>query len=176
MQSNSHAELIAPFYFALTEMALFGKAYARQTVKNAKALALCLHAEGLRVVGESFGYTETHQVLVTIGTPAEALQVAAQALAQAGIRCNNIEIPGTQGQHGLRFGVQALTRRGLVEIDMAAVARMISRIVIRREFSEVVRDDVAQFLRHFPLSPLHFSLDSHCTQAHGLRLLQEVQA
>jgi len=175
LQSNSHAELIAPFYFALEEMRIFGAVYARQIVKNAKALALCLHSEGLLVLGESFGYTETHQVIVMIGSADEALATVAHCLAAGGIRYNNIEIPGGQGRFGLRLGVQALTRRGMVEIDMAAVARFIARIVVPREFSDVVRTDVARFLQHFPLDPLHFSFDAQCNRPHALRLLEEMR-
>ncbi|QHJ01550.1 hypothetical protein GT347_14145 [Xylophilus rhododendri] len=176
MQSNSHAELLVPFYMALVEISLFGRPYAQQIVKNAKALALCMHAEGLRVVGESFGYTETHQVLVSIGSPGEALHAAAHLLALAGIRCNNIEIPGSGGRHGLRFGVQALTRRGIQEIDMAVIARFIARVLVRKEPPELVRNEVALFLRSFPLHPLAFSLDSQYEEPHAIRLREEVAA
>ncbi|WPB56832.1 hypothetical protein [Xylophilus sp. GOD-11R] len=176
MQSNSHAELLAPFYLAMVEMSLFGRPYAQQIVKNAKVLALCLRAEGLQVAGESFGYTETHQVHVTIGSPQDALHMASNALARAGVRCNNIEIPGSGGRHGLRLGVQALTRRGITEVDMATVARFIARVVLRREPPDAIRHEVALFLRSFPLNPLHYSLDSQYDAPHGVRLREEVFA
>lgn len=69
MQSNSHAELIAPMYVALSEVALYGHAYARQILANAQALAHGLHEEGVRVSGESFGFTEPIRCTSSRGRP-----------------------------------------------------------------------------------------------------------
>ena len=176
MQSNSHAELVVPFYLALIEMAMFGKPYAQQTVKNAKALAQGLQAEGFRVAGESFGFTETHQVHIAVGTAEQALYAVMHTLSQAGIRCNNIEVPGFGGEHGLRLGVQALTRRGMVETDMTEVARFFGRVMLKKENPGAIRHEVSLFLLGFPLHQLHYSLDAHYGEPHGLRLRHEVAA
>lgn len=176
LQSNSHAELIAPMYAAFMEMSLFGRGYAKQIVNNARTLAQTLHAEGLRVSGEAFGFTETHQVHAIVGSARKTLELVMHTLALAGIRCNNIEIPGTNGLHGLRLGVQALTRRGLQECAMAEIARFITRLVLKGENPSEVRNEIALFLEDYPLGTLHFSLDHHYYTPAGMRLLDEVTA
>jgi glycine hydroxymethyltransferase len=110
MQSNSHSELIAPMLIAFSELASFGGEYARQTIKNAKSFAAALSDEGFFVSGEYFGYTETHQVHLILGTQEKALDITTNILSKSGIRVNNVEIPGSNGAFGLRLGVQAMTR------------------------------------------------------------------
>lgn len=176
MQSNSHAELIAPLFAALSEISLFGREYAAQILANAKALARALVEEGFRISGEHFGYTETHQVHIVLGTAGRALELAMGKLAAAGIRTTNIEVPGTNGQHGLRLGVQALTRRGLREAEMAEVARLLGRVVFKQEDPARVRIEVAHLLGHFPLDALAFSFDDRFWSDSGRRLVAEVLA
>lgn len=176
LQSNSHAELLGPLYCALTELALFGNAYARQTCANARALAGALVRENFDVAGEFFGYTETHQVHVVLGSPGEALAAAVDTLPKAGIRANNIEVPGANGRHGLRLGVQALTRRGLGPDQMPEVARFISRALRRHDEPAKLRDEVAYFLRDYPLHPLQYSLDAQLHEPFARRLLEEILA
>ena len=130
----------------------------------------------MKVCGRSFGFTETHQVHVGIGSAGDASRMASEFLSRAGIRCNAIEIPGSAGQHGLRFGVQALTRRGIDETGMACISRLIADVVFGRVRSDVVQHEVSSFLRRYPLEPLHFSLDAHYGAPHGLRLREEVNA
>jgi len=174
LQSNSHAELIGSLYCALTELALFGRPYAHQTRASARALAGALVREGFDVAGESFGYTETHQVHIVLGTPEEALRAAIQLLPNAGIRANNIEVPGTNGRYGLRLGVQALTRRGLGPEEMSEVARFLSRALLRHDQPSKLRDEVAHFLNQFPLFPLHFSLDAFLDEPFARGLIKEI--
>ena len=176
LQTSCHAESIAPFYLALVEMQIFGRPYAELVLRNAKALAVGLCSEGLKVCGRSFGFTETHQVHVGIGSAGDASRMASEFLSRAGIRCNAIEIPGSAGQHGLRFGVQALTRRGIDETGMACISRLIADVVFGRVRSDVVQHEVSSFLRRYPLEPLHFSLDAHYGAPHGLRLREVVNA
>lgn len=176
LQSNSHAELIAPMYVALIEMSLFGRAYATQICQNAKALAKTLHAEGVQVSGEAFGFTETHQVHVIIGSAHRALELVTDTLPLAGIRCNNIEIPGANGLFGLRLGVQALTRRGIKEAGMAEIGRWIARLILKKEAPSAIRNEISLFLEDFPISNLHYSLDHHFYTPNGIRLIDEVGA
>jgi len=176
LQSNSHAELIAPMYIALVEMSLYGRSYAEQVIKNAKALAHALHAEGARVSGESFGFTETHQVHVVVGAERKALELVTGTLALAGVRCNNIEIPGANGLFGLRLGVQALTRRGIKEHGMAEVARFLVRLILKNESPTAIRDEIASFLESYPINTLHYSLDAHYYTPSGIKLMEEVIA
>ncbi|MEP7345296.1 MAG: hypothetical protein ABI877_08515, partial [Gemmatimonadaceae bacterium] len=52
---------------ALAEMVAFGRAYAEQTVQNARALAAALDRLGYRLLAKSRGYTSTHQLFVDLG-------------------------------------------------------------------------------------------------------------
>ena len=158
LQSNCHAECLLPMLIAFKEMEIFGVAYARQICKNAKAFANALSYEGFNVSGESFGYTETHQVHVVIGSPREAIE-AQKNLHQVGIRVNNIEIPGGRGNHGLRLGTQAMTRCGMKEQDFVELARLFSKILLKNESTFKVRSMVEELDRQFPRFPLAFSFD-----------------
>jgi glycine hydroxymethyltransferase len=147
--------------------------YARQTMSNARAFAKALADRGFTVAGESFGHTETHQVWITVGTAEEAL-AAFSLLDQAGIRCNPIEIPGAQGAHGLRLGVQALTRRGFTEPHFDEVARLIERVLLTKSNPTRVRSEIALLLTEFPLFPLPFSFDSVMNGEAATAFLREV--
>ncbi len=143
---------------ALEEMQRVGHSYATQVIANAKQLAKCLHGFGLAVVGEQFGFTETHQVWVRIGNAEEALRLVRDRLNPAGLRANNIQLPGERGAHGLRLGTSVLTRRGLKESNMEEVAMFFKRIILNKESPPDVRKDVREFLTSFPLSNLSFCL------------------
>ena len=44
----------------------FGKDYAKQVIKNAKALAESLSDLGFKVLGEKRGFTKSHQIAVNV--------------------------------------------------------------------------------------------------------------
>lgn len=174
LQSNCHVEQLAPLTIALAEMQSFGRPYARQIRANAKALAQALVREGFRVSGESFGYTETHQVHVVLGTKAKTESIALDTLPLAGIRTNPIEIPGTRGMYGLRLGTQALTRRGMRETEMSEIAKFYGRLVMHNEEPRKVRADVAYLACQFPLTNLPYSFDRYLFDRFGEELLEEI--
>jgi glycine hydroxymethyltransferase len=173
LQSNSHHELLAPMVVTFAELALFGRQYASQIVRNARALAARLVEEGFAVSGEHFGYTQTHQVHVVLGTADRALREVTEVLPRAGFRVNNVEVPGTNGSFGLRLGVQAMTRRGMTELHFAEVARLLARVVLKREDPARVRHDVEALLADLPLFPLRFSFDPLLEEQVGADLLSE---
>ncbi|HXM57384.1 MAG TPA: hypothetical protein VOB72_18445 [Candidatus Dormibacteraeota bacterium] len=173
LQSNSHHELLAPMVVAFAEIALFGRQYAAQVTRNARALAAGLVEEGFAVSGEHFGYTQTHQVHVVLGSADRALWEVTEVLPKAGFRINNVEIPGTNGSFGLRLGTQAMTRRGMTEVHVAEVARLLARAVLKREDPTRVRHDVEALLAELPLFPLRFSFDPLLEESAGADLLSE---
>ena len=173
LQSNCHAELIAPMIVAFGELATYGREYAQQVTSNAARLARALVEEGFFVSGEHFGYTETHQVHIVLGTPDRALEMVTQLLPEASFRVNNVQIPGTNGRFGLRLGTQAMTRRGMQEADFAEVARLLARVVLKREEPQRVRLEVESLLREFPLFPLRYTFDRLIDEASGSELLEE---
>src|SRR4051812_18155888 len=129
------------------------KQYARQIVKNAKALADALLAKGYRLVS---GGTDNHLMLVDLRARAAELtgSETEKALEAAGIISNKNGIPNDPRPpavtSGLRLGTPAVTTRGLREADMTTVADFIDRAVAGRADASAlarVRGEVADFCK-----------------------------
>ena len=61
-----HPNLRAVQAVLFAEMLEFGQDYAKQIVKNAKALASGLSKRGFKVVGEKRGFTESHMLVIDV--------------------------------------------------------------------------------------------------------------
>ncbi len=154
--SNHHLHSVVALAIALCEMKAFGRDYAEQTVKNAKALAEALAGEGLRVVAEHKGYTESHQVLVDLIPSGLSGLKAEKMLEQAGILVNRNLLPWDKERgrnfrdpSGIRIGVQEVTRLGMKEDDMKDVARFIADVLFERKNVREVSREVAEFRKEF---------------------------
>jgi glycine hydroxymethyltransferase len=131
------------------------KAYQKQIVVNAAALATALQGEGFRLVS---GGTDNHLMLVDVFAKGITGKVAEKALDKAGITANKNTIPFDTNSpmvaSGIRLGTPALTTRGMKERDMAEVARLFSRALHNvdneTELAEVKRD-VRKMCERFPL-------------------------
>jgi glycine hydroxymethyltransferase len=174
LQSNSHAECLPGLVIALEEIANFGRAYGEQVTANARTLAQVLDRNGLDVPGMEYGGTQTHQVHVHLGSADIANKAANELLPTCGIRTNSVLIPGTGGEFGLRLGTQALTRRGLTEVEFARLGRLMARALRWTADPARIRQEVADLLSNHPLFPLRFSFDQPAYGQHVERLLTEV--
>ena len=174
LQSNSHAECLPGLVIALEEITNFGRAYGEQVIANARTLAHVLDSGGVSVAGMEYGGTETHQVHVRLGAADLANRVANELLPICGIRTNSVLIPGTGGEFGLRLGTQALTRRGLTEIEFAKLGRLLARALRWTADAGQIRHEVAELLADYPLYPLRFSFDEPAYSQHVERMLSEV--
>ncbi|MFI4942495.1 MAG: serine hydroxymethyltransferase [Burkholderiales bacterium] len=131
------------------------KAYQKQVVVNAAALAAALIGEGFRLVS---GGTDTHLMLVDVFAKGLTGKVAEKALDKAGITANKNTIPFDTNSpmvaSGIRLGTPALTTRGMKESEMKDVARLIARALAavenESELAEVKRE-VHKICGHFPL-------------------------
>jgi glycine hydroxymethyltransferase len=144
--SNFHLHHKAGLAIALAEMKKFGKAYARQTVKNAQALAAYMDDMGFSVLCKDQGYTKSHQVAVDVSKIGGGSVVAA-SLEKANVIANKNLFPwdnvnGTDDPSGIRLGTQELTRLGMKEPEMKEVARILKRVAIDKEKPEKVKKDV----------------------------------
>jgi len=153
--SNHHLHTVAGKAVAFAEMLEFGKEYAGQVVENAKALGQALHERGLTVLGEPKGFTESHQVAVDVSKYALGGDVE-RALESANIIVNRQLLPGDiqAGRHytnpsGIRIGTSEVTRLGMKKTDMAEVAEFITKIVIDKQDSKKVAQDVGAFRKGF---------------------------
>ena len=154
--SNHHLHNVTALAIALCEMKVFGRDYAKQIVKNAKALAEALANEGFNVIAEHKGFTESHQVLVDLIPSGLSGLKAEKMLEQAGILVNRNLLPWDKERNrnfrdpsGIRIGVQEVTRLGMREDEMEDIARFMAEVLLRKKDPVVVVKKVAEFRREF---------------------------
>lgn len=133
LQGGPHLNQIAAVGVALKEaMSSEFKKYAKQVVKNTKALADELKRLGWRIVS---GGTDTHLVLVDTWMSGKGVsgKEASDGLEAAGIIVNKNTIPGDTRSpidpSGIRIGAAAETTRGKKEKDMIKIAQKIDTIL-----------------------------------------------
>ncbi|OGD49234.1 serine hydroxymethyltransferase [Candidatus Bathyarchaeota archaeon RBG_13_46_16b] len=151
MVSNHHLHAVAGLTIACAEMLEFGKEYASQVVRNAKALAQALYERGFNVLAEHKGFTNSHVILIDITKYGDGGTIE-ETLENANVIINRNLLPWDikEGRHfmhpgGIRLGASEITRLGMKELDMSEIAEFIKRVVIDEEPPEKVRLDVAEF-------------------------------
>jgi glycine hydroxymethyltransferase len=152
MASNHHLHHVAAKGIAGAEMVAFGKEYVSQTLKNAKALASALHEEGLRVLAEHKGFTESHQVLIDFGEPLG--KWAAEALERANIITNKNLMPWdpqeiSDNPSGMRLGVQEMTRVGMRESEMKHIAQLFRKTILDKKDPGEIASEVCEMRKGF---------------------------
>jgi glycine hydroxymethyltransferase len=148
--SSYHLHHVAAKAIAFAEHLEFGETYAKQTIKNAQALAQSLHERGFKVFGEKLGFTKSHQILLAIG-PGKGKQ-ASKKLADAGVITNMNTIPGDEdplNPSGLRLGTPELTRIGMKESEMAEIAEFYKRIILDHDDTKKVKRDIKEFRKDY---------------------------
>ena len=131
------------------------KAYQKQIVVNATALAEGMKRNSFRLVS---GGTDNHLMLVDVGARGMTGKECQAALDQAGVTVNKNTIPFETRSpfqaSGIRLGTPAVTTRGMGEAEMAAIADMISEVLLDLKNVEAiakVRDRVRELTARFPL-------------------------
>src|SRR5919107_336997 len=153
--SSHHLHHVAGKAIALAESLEFGKSYAKQVIRNAKALAEGLASYGFRLLGEKNGYTASHQIAVDVTKFGDGGTIEEQ-LEKAGIILNRQLLPGDikAGRHymhpsGVRIGVPETTRLGMKEGEMKEIANFIKRVIVEKQDPGIVAKDVAEFRKQF---------------------------
>ncbi|MGB7636022.1 MAG: serine hydroxymethyltransferase [Nitrososphaeraceae archaeon] len=153
--SSHHLHHVAGKAIALAESLEFGKDYAKQVIKNAKALAEALVGYGFGVLGEKRGYTASHQIAVDVSKFGDGGSVE-KNLEMANIILNRQLLPGDikAGRHymhpgGVRIGVPETTRLGMKQSEMKEIAHFIKRVVVDLQDPRIVAKDVADFRKQF---------------------------
>lgn len=149
--SNHHLHSVAALAVSLAEAREFGEAYADQTIKNAKALAQALHERGFDVLCEPLGFTESHTLVVDVEEHHGGAKVA-KALEDANIIVNKNLLPWDSDPvrpSGIRVGSQEITRLGMKEKDMVAIAELMARVIVKGEQPSSIVEDVRAFKRDF---------------------------
>jgi glycine hydroxymethyltransferase len=131
------------------------KIYQQQIIRNAQTLAQGIKRNGYRLVS---GGTDNHLMLVDVGARGLTGKDCQIALDEAGITVNKNTIPFETRSpfqaSGVRLGTPAVTTRGMKEPEMAAIADMISEVLMDIKNGVVanqVRQRVRELTAKFPL-------------------------
>lgn len=148
--SNHHLETLAQMAICSYEMMDFGEQYARETIRNAKALAAALDRLGFDVQGRDFGFTESHQVAVNVKEQGGGEKVSRTLEANDIILNMNMLPHEPLSNHdrpeGVRIGVQEMTRFGMGEQEMARIAELIHACIVGKQD---VKEEVNRFRAQF---------------------------
>ncbi len=164
LTSSHHLHHMAAKAIAFAEALEFGKDYAKQVIKNAKALGESLSDVGFKVLGESKGFTKSHQIAVNVLDYSDGGKVEAD-LEKANIIVNRQLIPGDikAGRNyfhpgGIRLGVSEITRLGMKESNMKEIAEFIKQIVIEKKDPKRSVSKVKSFRKKF--QKVHYCFDN----------------
>jgi glycine/serine hydroxymethyltransferase len=131
------------------------KLYQQQILRNARALAEGMTRNSFRLVS---GGTDNHLILVDVGARGLTGKDCQIALDAAGITVNKNTIPFETRSpfqaSGIRLGTPAVTTRGMQEEEMAAIADMISEVLLdikNLDAAQKVRQRVRELTAKFPL-------------------------
>jgi glycine hydroxymethyltransferase len=129
--------------------------YAKQIIKNAKALADKLVSFGFKIIS---GGTDNHLMLIDLRNKNITGKAAQEALDLVGITCNKNAVPFDDKSpmitSGIRLGTPALTTRGMKENDMEIIAEFINRIVSNpndEKIKQDIKQEVLNFTSRFPM-------------------------
>jgi glycine hydroxymethyltransferase len=155
LQGGPHNHTTAAIAVAAKEaMAPEFKAYATNTVANAKALAEGLLGRGFTLVT---GGTDNHLVLIDLTSRGVTGKIAAKALDRAGISTNYNAVPYDTRKpfdpSGLRIGTPAITARGMGAAEMNKIAVWIDDVVKAPTDDALIAKiarDVEELCKSFP--------------------------
>lgn len=131
------------------------KAYQRNLVANARALAKTLAEGGARLIS---GGTDTHLILVDVTPLGLTGRDAENALHTAGITVNKNAIPFDQNPpavaSGIRMGTPALTTRGMGTAEMELIGSWIIEVLKAPQdvtLGAKIKGQVGELCAKFPL-------------------------
>lgn len=135
------------------------KAYARQVIENARALADSLQSVGFKIVSNG---TDSHLMLVDLTPKGVSGAQAEIALERAGITTNKNSIPGdplpAMQTSGLRVGTPAGTTRGFGPAEFRQVGKWMGEVLDAvatggdsTAVEQKVRAEVVALTKRFPI-------------------------
>ena len=151
--SNHHLHRLPALAVTAVEMMEFGREYAEQVVRNARAFAEALVEEGFRVPTEGLGFTKSHAFVVDVRPQGGGAKVA-KLLEDANIILNKNLLPwdppeAVKDPSGIRIGTQEMTRFGMKENDFRELAKLMREVIIDGKDPTEVRKKVIEFRKNF---------------------------
>lgn len=157
MQGGPHMNLIAAKAVAFGE-ALNPKfaEYAKQVLKNAKAMEEVLREEGVRMIA---GGTDNHLILADVfGSLGVSGKEAQTVLDEVGITLNMNAIADDTRKpmdpSGIRFGTPAITTRGFKEEECKKVAKLMIEVLRNKDDEAMkarVKNEIKELANNFPI-------------------------
>ena len=131
------------------------KEYQKQVVKNARAMADEFRAQDIDMVS---GGTDNHLMLIKLVKNGVTGKELEHLLDECHITVNKNAIPNDPQKpfvtSGIRVGVPAATTRGMKEPEMKTIARLISKVIKKKEaVLEEASAAVAELCGRFPPYP-----------------------
>lgn len=151
--SNHHLNAMAALGVTMAEELEFGEAYAKQIIRNSKTMARELHESGIKVLGESRDFTESHTLVADVRGFGGGKKVA-EYLESCGIVLNKNLLPWddnkkSQDPSGIRIGTQEITRIGFMESDVKELASIMSWAIKEMPEPSRVREKVSELKSQF---------------------------
>lgn len=157
IQGGPHMHTIAGKAVAFGEaMKPKFKIYAKQVLKNAKAMEKVFKQNKIRMIG---GGTDNHLILADVyGSLGITGKEAQTVLDEVGITLNMNSIAGDTRKpldpSGIRFGTPAITTRGFKEKECARVAELMIEVLKNKDnkkIKEKVHAEVKKLAKKFPI-------------------------
>ena len=131
--------------------------YQKQVQTNAKAMAAGFVAKGYEIIS---GGTDNHLMLIDLRNKNISGKKAEQVLGHADITANKNMVPYDDKSafvtSGIRFGVAAITTRGMTETHIPFVVESIDKALMNADNETVLADtkkEVNKFMEQFVLYP-----------------------
>ncbi len=131
--------------------------YAKQVQKNAQAMAAAFVAKGYEIIS---GGTDNHLMLIDLRNKNISGKKAEQVLGHADITANKNMVPYDDKSafvtSGIRFGVAAITTRGMTETHIPFVVESIDTALMNADNETVLantKKEVNKFMEQFVLYP-----------------------
>lgn len=131
--------------------------YQQQVQKNAQAMAKAFTDRGYQIIS---GGTDNHLMLIDLRNKNISGKKAEQVLGHADITANKNMVPYDDKSafvtSGIRFGVAAITTRGMVEKDMEFVVNAIDNTLMSADDENKLKEmkkQVNEFMSQFTLYP-----------------------
>jgi len=133
------------------------KAYGKQIIANAQAMALSFMNRGYQLISNG---TDNHLMLIDLRNKNLTGKKAQETLDKAHITLNKNAVPFDDKSpfvtSGIRVGVPAITTRGMNEGHMETVVNLIDQVLMNADDENViaaVKHEVRHFMQQFPLYP-----------------------
>ena len=131
--------------------------YAKQVQKNAQAMAAAFVAKGYEII---IGGTDNHLMLIDLRNKNISGKKAEQVLGHADITANKNMVPYDDKSafvtSGIRFGVAAITTRGMTETHIPFVVESIDTALMNADNETILantKKEVNKFMEQFVLYP-----------------------